>query len=80
MNEANKVKPGMDVICSCGQRIGKVDGLIGDMIKLEQSDATTGGENRFVPVEWVERVDRSVYLNRNSEEVMSEWTEESLAL
>lgn len=80
MNEANKVKPGMDVFCSCGQRIGRVNGLIGDMIKLDPSESSTGDESRQIPTEWVERVDRSVYLNKNSEEVMSEWTEESLAL
>ena len=79
MNEANKVKPGMDVYCSCGQRIGSVDEMTGDMIKLNTSDSVVG-DDRFVPVEWVERVDRSVYLNKNSDEVMSEWTEESLAL
>ena len=79
MNEANKVKPGMDVFCSCGQQIGTVDELTGDMIKLNTNDSVIG-DARFVPVEWVERVDRSVYLNKNSDEVMSEWTEESLAL
>ena len=79
MKVANQIKPGMDVVCSCGQRIGTVDGVIDERIKLDANEGS-GGDNRFVPVEWVERIDRSVYLNKNSEEVMSEWTEESLAL
>jgi hypothetical protein len=78
MNESHKVKPGMDVLCSCGKSLGHVDELIGDRIKLAP-DATNDATRRYVPTEWVERVDRGVTLNRNSEEVDSAWAAESRA-
>ena len=79
MNEANKIKEGMDVICSCGTRIGQVDRLQGDRVKFKKSDPVSDGVHLFFPVEWVERVDRNVELNMNSEDVMNAWMEESIA-
>jgi hypothetical protein len=79
MNECNKVKPGMEVLCSCGTSLGRVDQLMGDRIKL--SPAESGDTDpHYVPNEWVERVDRNVMLNRNSEEVEFAWADESLAV
>jgi hypothetical protein len=80
MKDSNQIKSGMDVICSCGQRFGKVSSLIGTSIKLDSSDAATGNKVRYLPTEWVDRVDRRVYLNKNSQEVDRQWSEELLAL
>lgn len=80
MNDSNKIKSGMDVICSCGHRIGKVSTVIGESIKLEQTSLATGIEAQYLPTDWVDRVDRSVYLNKKSDEVVRHLSEELLAL
>ncbi len=79
MNESHKVKPGMDVQCSCGTSLGRVDQLMGDRIRLSP-DATGDTNRHYVPTDWVERVDRGVTLNRNSQEVDAAWAEDSLAM
>jgi len=73
------VKPKMDVICSCGTRIGVVDHAEGDAIKLTRNDPTAGGVHHFIPISWVQRVDSHVHLSKNSEDARREWKTESKA-
>ena len=77
MKDAKKIKEHMDVVCSCGTKIGKVDHLDGDSIKLTRSDPTAGGQHHWIPSEWVDRVDQNVHLKKNSEQVRREWKSES---
>lgn len=70
------IKPKMDVIASCGTRVGAVDHSDGDSIKLTRSDPTAGGVHHFVPLSWVQRVDSHVHLTKNSEETRREWKTE----
>ncbi len=63
----------MEVIASCGTRIGKVDQVQGNTIKLTKNDPQAGGQHHFIPLDWVARVDQHVHLNRDSEDVMREW-------
>src|SRR5687768_18555917 len=51
------VKERMDVIASCGKRIGVVDHVEGSAIKLTRMDSPDG-ENHFIPTSWVDHVDR----------------------
>ncbi|WP_020474368.1 DUF2171 domain-containing protein [Zavarzinella formosa] len=74
-----KVKPHMDVIASCGTRVGAVDHLDGESIKLTRNDVTAGGVHHWVPVSWIDHVDAHVHLNKNSEETRRQWTAESAA-
>ena len=77
MTDTSKIREHMDVTCSCGTRLGKVDHLDGDKLKLTKNDPAAGGKHHWVPLDWVESVDRQVHLTKNSEEAMAEWEEEA---
>jgi len=77
MTGTEKIRDHMDVICSCGKRLGTVDRVEGDSIKLTKSDPEAGGRHHWVPLDWVDHVDNQVHLNRNSEEAEQEWEEEA---
>src|SRR5436853_486435 len=50
------IKPHMEVISSCGCRVGTVDHMEGGAIKLTQKDSPDG-QHHFIPTGWVARVD-----------------------
>ncbi len=77
MKDTSKIKDRMDVVCSCGTRIGKVDHVDGDKIKLVKNDPVSGNKHHFIPTDWVDHVDSEVVLSKNSAEAMREWTEET---
>jgi hypothetical protein len=66
------IKEQMDVIAWCGKKVGVVDRVEGKTIKLTVTDGG-GGEHRYIPVSWVERVDSQVHLNKNSAEILLGW-------
>lgn len=69
---ATEIRERMDVIASCGTKIGVVDHVEGSAIKLTKKDSRDG-QHHFLPTSMVSRVDQHVHLNRNSEEAMKEW-------
>jgi hypothetical protein len=80
MADNEKIKDHMEVICSCGKHLGTVDHLDGDSIKLAKNDPASGGRHHWIPLEWVDHVDRKVYLNRNSEQAERDWKAEPWAM
>lgn len=71
------IQNGMEVIASCGNRIGKVDHLDGDdSIKLMKHDSQADGQHHWIPTSWVDHVDEHVHLNVNSQEAMNRWKSE----
>ncbi len=66
------VKERMDVIASCGSKIGVVDHVEGNSIKLTKKDSNDG-QHHFIPLEWIERVDSHVHLKKNSTEATRQW-------
>lgn len=62
----------MEVIASCGKKMGVVDHVEGGAIKLTKNDSPDG-MHHFVPVSWVARVDRHVHLAKNSKETEENW-------
>lgn len=64
---AGQIREHMDVIGSDGARIGSVDRIEGDRIKLTKKDSPTG-EHRFVPLDLVSRVDEHVHLSTPGDE------------
>lgn len=66
------IKDGMDVIASCGKKVGVVDRVEGGGIKLTKKDSPDG-QHHFVPLGWVERVDSHVHLTKNSQETEANW-------
>jgi len=66
------VKERMDVIASCGKKIGVVDHIEGGAIKLTRNDSPDG-QHHFIPMDWVKSVDKEVHLKKNSMETESQW-------
>jgi hypothetical protein len=66
------IKEHMDVIASCGKKVGVVDRAEGGAIKLTKKDSPDD-QHHFIPVGWVERVDRHVHLKKNSMETEQNW-------
>ncbi len=67
------IREHMAVIASCGRRVGTVDGVEGNSVKLTKSAPAAHGEHRYIPLEWVESVDESVHLNVDGDEAEREW-------
>jgi hypothetical protein len=66
------VRERMDVIASCGKKVGVVDHVEGGAIKLTKNDSADG-QHHFIPADWVDRTDAHVHLNRNSEQTAQGW-------
>ena len=67
-----QVKEHMDVIASCGTKVGVVDRVEGGSIKLTKKDSPDG-QHHMIPEAWVDHVDSHVHLNKNSEESKRDW-------
>jgi hypothetical protein len=73
MVNASKIREHMQVFGSCGNRIGTVDRVEGDFLKLTKSDPEAGGQHHFFPLDWVESVGQDVRLNRFCDQVKRDW-------
>ena len=67
-----EIRDHMDVIGSCGNKLGVVDHVEGGAIKLTKKDSADG-QHHLIPMNWVERVDEHVHLNKNCGEAKKEW-------
>lgn len=66
------IREHMDVIASCGTKVGVVDDVEGDSIKLTRKDSPDN-QHHFIPSSWVAKVDNHVHLKKNSKEAMQGW-------
>lgn len=66
------VKEHMSVYASCGKFVGKVDHVQGDQIKLTRNDSPDG-MHHMIPMNWVAKVHDHIHLNKNSQQVESQW-------
>ncbi|MDZ4848812.1 MAG: DUF2171 domain-containing protein [Pirellulaceae bacterium] len=62
----------MDVIASCGKKVGVVDDVEGNVIKLTRKDSPDN-QHHFIPTTWVAKVDTHVHLNKNSRDTEQDW-------
>ncbi len=67
-----QIREHMEVLGADGVHVGTVDGMEGaGKIKLTKSDPVSEGVHHFVPVDWVERIDNHVHLNKQSSEILA---------
>lgn len=67
------IKEHSSVIASCGTKVGDVDHIQGEDIKLTKH---SDGKHHLIPSSWVgELRDGQVVLNKNSQEVTENWIE-----
>ncbi len=70
---ANGIKEHMDVYASCGKKVGVVDHLEGNTVKLTRNDSPDG-QHHFIPTAWVGRVhENHIHLTKNSVEAENNW-------
>ncbi len=70
------VRERMDVIASCGKKVGVVDRVENGAIKLTKKDSPDG-QHHFIPADWVDHVhDQHVHLKKSSAEVFQQWQTE----
>jgi hypothetical protein len=72
------IKKHMNVIASCGKKVGVVDHVDDSAIKLTKNDSPDG-QHHFIPVGWIERVDSHVHLNKNSKETEQGWKSDAVS-
>jgi hypothetical protein len=71
MSRTSDIREHMDVICSCGTSLGKVDCIEDDLVKLTRIN----GRHHWIPGDWIDHVDdMQVHLNKNSEEARRNWS------
>jgi len=74
MTKAQDIKEHMEVLGSDGQHVGTVDCLKGDdRIVLTKSDPKSGGQHHIIPLNWVDRVDAKVHLNKSTKDATTQW-------
>ena len=75
MVNTSKIREHMEVFASCGCRVGTVDRVEGDFLKLDtQRSGGPGGQHHFIPLNWVKAVGRGrCGLDRSSDQVRSDW-------
>ena len=66
------IREHMDVVGSCGNKLGKVDHVLGSEIKLTRTDSPDG-LHHLIPTSWVKRVDQHVHLSKDCSAAKSEW-------
>lgn len=75
MAKFDNIQEHMDVVGSDGGKIGKVDHLEGsNQIKLTKTDSADG-RHHFIPLDWVDRVDTTVHLNKTAKDAKAQWKE-----
>ena len=62
----------MEVFASCGTKVGKVDHVLGDTIKLTKTDSPDG-QHHTIPTAWVAKVHDHVHLTKDHLQVQSQW-------
>ena len=66
------IREHMEVYASCGTKVGKVDHVEGDSIKLTKNDSPDGQHHR-IPMSWVAKVHDHIHLNKDHKEVQGQW-------
>ena len=66
------IKEHQEVFASCGTKVGTVDHVQGDQIKLTKS-GSPDGQHHLIPTAWVAKVHDHVHLNKDHKEVQAQW-------
>lgn len=70
--DAGRIKERMDVMDNDGHKVGTVDKIDGEFMKLTK-DGSPDGEHHWLPVSVVQRVDQHVHLSLGHDEAQKQW-------
>jgi hypothetical protein len=73
MGDTSAIREHMAVVGSDGKFVGKVDRAERLSIKLIKDSPNADGEHRYIPLDWVERVDEHVHLRKPAVDVQEQW-------
>lgn len=73
MSDRVNIREHMEVIGSDGSRVGTVDKVEGETIKLAKNDPQANGSHHWIPMDWVQNVDQHVHLSKSSADVSRNW-------
>ncbi len=68
MGSVADIRDHMEAYASCGTKVGKVDHVEGNSIKLTKNDSPDGQHHR-IPLSWVAKVHDHIHLNKDHNEV-----------
>ena len=78
MADPSQIREHMEVLGSDGQRVGTVDHVEGQRIKLTRTDAAAQGEHHYLHLDMVASVEGgAVRLTRTAAQAMDEWGSET---
>ena len=66
------IREHQEVYASCGTKVGTVDHVLGQSIKLTKS-GSPDGQHHLIPTSWVAKVHDHIHLNKDHKEVQSQW-------
>jgi len=66
------IKERMNVVGCCGNKVGVVDHVEGQTIKLTKNDSPDG-QHHYIPFGWVDHVDTHVHLKKNHMDAQRAW-------
>lgn len=72
MFDRSQIVPKLEVLSADRQKVGIVDHLDGERIKLTRHDSVDG-QHHYVPLSWVDHVDAHVHLNVPATAVFTGW-------
>lgn len=73
-----QVQEHAEVLGSDGEKIGTVDHVLGDRIKLTKNDPEAGGHHHTIPSSWIKSVEGgTVMLSKSATEAKTMWREEA---
>lgn len=68
------IKEHMEIVGADGVHVGTVDHMEGtDQMKLTKDDPDAQGEHHFIPLAWVDHVDKKVHLKQSGAEARARW-------
>ena len=70
-----RIREHMEVLGSCGNKLGRVDHVQGNTIKLTRN-GSSDGLHHFIPTSWVNHVDDHVHLNKTCVQAKQQWQSE----
>ena len=62
----------MEVIASCGKKIGVVHEVHGNSLKLSRK-GSPDNQHHYIPLSWISELDDQIHLNKNSKEAVEGW-------
>lgn len=74
--DTSKIREHMDIIGSCGNKLGTVDRVEGNSIKITKD--STDGRHHYLPLDWVDHVDAHVHLSKNCGDARRDWQDAPL--